>query len=146
MKRLGLLAFAIAVHLSADAAHADWIGFAEKIYDGDTFSLCDESVCNKIRICGIDAPEIGDEGSSQATAALAGFLKGRTVQCIQVGKGTVCDGRSTPINKDWIVAQCFFGTKDVARELVKGRFVCEWIKFSGGAYGGVSCPEELKAR
>jgi endonuclease YncB( thermonuclease family) len=118
MKRLGLLAFAIAVHLSANAAHADLIGFAEKIYDGDTFALCDQTVCNKIRICGIDAPEIGDKGSSQATAALAGLISGRTVQCIQVGKGTVCDGRSRPINRDRIVAQCFAGTKDIARELV----------------------------
>ena len=139
MKRLGLLAFAIAVHLSANAAHADLIGFAEKIYDGDTFALCDETACNKIRICGIDAPEIGVKGSSQATAALAGLLRGRTVQCIQVGKGTVCDGRSRPINRDRIVAQCFVGTKDVARELVKGRFVCEWVKFTGGAYQGNSC-------
>ena len=139
MNRLGLLAFALAMHLSADAAHADLIGFAEKIYDGDTFALCSETVCNKIRICGIDAPEIGVKGSSQATAALAGLLRGRTVQCIQVGKGTVCDGRSRPINRDRVVAQCFVGTKDVARELVKGRFVCEVSKFSGGAYGGSSC-------
>lgn len=140
MKRLGWLGFAIVVHLSADAAHADLIGFAEKIYDGDTFALCDETMCNKIRICGIDAPEIGAKGSSQATAALASLLRGRTVQCIQVGKGTVCDGRSRPTNRDRIVAQCFVGTKDVAGELVKGRFVCEWVKFSGGAYRGTSCP------
>ena len=139
MKQLGLLAFAI-LALSADIACADLIGMAEKIYDGDTFALCEETICNKIRICGIDAPEIGDNGSSLATAALASLLKGRTVQCIQVGNGTVCDGRSRPTNRDRIVAQCFAGTKDIARELVKGGFACDSVKFSGGAYGGASCP------
>lgn len=140
MNRFGLLVFVLAVYFSSGAAHADLIGFAEKIYDGDTFALCDETVCNKIRLCGIDAPETGVKGASQATAALASLLRGRTVQCIQVGKGTVCDGRSRPINRDRMVAQCFVGTKDVARELVKGRFACEVSKFSGGAYQGSSCP------
>jgi micrococcal nuclease len=139
MNRLGFLALAIAVPLSADLALADFIGTAAKIYDGDTFALCNETICNKVRICGIDAPELGTNGSAQATAALDGLLKGRTVQCIQVGNGTVCDGRSRPTNRDRIVAQCFVGSKDIARELVKGGFACDWVKFSGGAYGGGSC-------
>ena len=140
MNRIALLAFAITVPFNVDLAHADFIGQAAKIYDGDTFALCDETVCNKIRICGVDAPERGTNGSSQATAALAGLLKDRTVQCIQVGNGTVCDGRSRPTNRDRIVAQCFVGSKDIARELVKGGFACDWVKVSGGAYGGPGCP------
>lgn len=75
---------------------AEFEGRTDRIVDGDTFWLCDAATCTKIRLCGIDAPEIGDPRAAAATAALTALLRGQ-VRCVQVGAGTPCDGRSAPI-------------------------------------------------
>ena len=139
MRHLSVLAIIIALSLYAETSYADLIGTVPKIYDGDTFALCDKNVCHRIRLCGINAPELGYVGSSQATAALRGLVRGTSVRCVPVGNGTVCDGRSRPTNQGRLVAQCFVGATDIARALVKGGFACDWVKFSGGTYGGAAC-------
>lgn len=122
-----------------DAAGAELKGQVLAIEDGDTFDLCDGGECKRIRICGIDAPEIGSAGASEATAALRELVDGKVVACIQVGNGTVCDGRSRPTNRGRIVAQCFVDNTDIAASLVARGLACDWIKFSGGHYGGRPC-------
>ena len=44
------------------------------------------------------------------------MIEGKTIHCLQVGEGTVCDGRSKPNNRDRVVAQCFLdkGVPDAA--------------------------------
>ena len=54
--------------------------------------------------------------------------------CLQVGEGTVCDGKSKPTSRDRIVAQCFLDKLDVAEEMAKSGTACDWPKFSGGHY------------
>jgi hypothetical protein len=55
----------------------------------------------RVRICGIDAPERGQAGYGQAAGVLSSTIEGKTVHCLQVGEGTVCDGRSRPTSRDW---------------------------------------------
>lgn len=131
----------IASMMVAPANAAEFRGRAERIVDGDTFWLCEASVCTKIRLCGIDAPEIGDPRAAASTAALNALLRGK-VRCVQVGAGTPCDGRSASTNGDRIVAQCFAAGADVAASMTVQGFACDWMRFSGGHYspdGGERC-------
>lgn len=107
-------------------------GTAERVIDGDTFDFA----AFTIRICGIDAPERGETGYREAKTALAQMIKGRQVQCIPVGSGSICDGRSKPFSHKRVVAQCFAGNEDIAAWMVKSGHACDWVKFSGGAYPG----------
>ena len=47
---------------------------ATHVFDGDTFRTSDSVV---VRLAGIDAPERGEAGYAQATAALGEFIGGR---------------------------------------------------------------------
>jgi endonuclease YncB( thermonuclease family) len=71
-------------------------------------------------------------------------LSDKRIVCVQVGDGTICDGRSAPTNRGRIVAQCFVDKIDIAATLVSRGFACDWVKFSGGhyAHGGAArlCP------
>jgi endonuclease YncB( thermonuclease family) len=136
--------FAVLLVVAAVVAVSGWLlaapqtgmtGTPGKISDGDTFWLCDENRCEKFRLCGIDAPEDGQPGSDEATAALSELVKGKIVRCLPVGDGTVCDGRSKRHSHDRTVAQCFVGATDIAAELVRQGNACDWPKFSGGHYG-----------
>ena len=46
-------------------------------------------------------------------------LRSISAHCLQVGEGTVCDGKSKPNGRDRIVAQCFIDKFDIAEEMVK---------------------------
>jgi endonuclease YncB( thermonuclease family) len=139
------LVFAILIALAVSPAQsADLIGHVPAVADGDTFTLCAGAQCERIRLCGIDAPERGDALSAEATRAVRSMTDGATVRCTPVGEGTVCDGRSNRRNGNRLVAQCFVGDKDIAAELVRQGLACDWEKFSGGHYGrvagGAVCP------
>jgi endonuclease YncB( thermonuclease family) len=115
-------------------AAADYLGRATAVVDGDTFTMESESRRIRVRICGIDAPERGQPGYGQAAGALASLVEGKQVHCLQIGEGTVCDGRSKPASRDRIVGQCFIDKLDIAEEMAKSGTVCDWPKFSGGHY------------
>jgi endonuclease YncB( thermonuclease family) len=139
------LAVALSITLAAPSAQAaDLVGTVPAVADGDTFTLCAGAQCERIRLCGIDAPERGDALSAEATRAVRSMTDGTTVRCTPVGEGTVCDGRSNRRSGNRLVAQCFVGDKDIAAELVRRGFACDWEKFSGGHYGrvasGAACP------
>jgi len=111
-------------------------GPAVTIQDGDTFTIHDAAVGNKIvRLCGVDSPERGHQGYQEAKDALTGLIGGKIVRCVQVGSGaTPCDKRSPTKSRDRIVAQCFFEGKDVADKMVCSGNAVDWEKFSGGYY------------
>lgn len=129
---------------SSHSVAKDIIGTASRIVDGDTLYVCDKAVCEKIRLCGINAPERKDSGGKASTDELKAIAADRELRCIPVGQGTVCDGRSKPTSGDRIVAQCFLGKRDVAGMMVGRGQACDWVKFSGGHYSrngvGRACP------
>jgi len=126
-----LVILTLATAAGVNAAYAaDLTGPVRFVADGDTFDIGDTAV----RLCGIDAPEKGEAGYMKASAALKALVEGKTVRCVQVGDGTVCDGRSKPTSYDRIVAQCFVGDQDIAASLVAAGVACDWTRFSGGYY------------
>lgn len=92
-RRLGVFV-AIASLFAGTAGATDIVGTIGKVIDGDTFWLCDADRCQKVRICGIDAPERGRPGSNMARDRMEKLVIGKTVRCRQVDEGTPCDGRS----------------------------------------------------
>ena len=99
-----LCAAAVALMLHSPAVAADHLGKVTAVADGDTFTMELETGKVRVRICGIDAPERGQPGYGQAAGVLSNMIEGKTVHCLQVGEGTVCDGKSNPKNRDRIVA------------------------------------------
>lgn len=129
-----VIALVLLVFSATSASAVDLTGTPDKIYDGDTFVVCDQEKCTKIRVCGIDAPESHETEGLASRVALEGLLKGKTVRCVPVGDGTVCDGKSRKTSRDRVVAQCFVDGKDIAQIMVGNGHACDWTKFSGGAY------------
>src|SRR3954454_20378486 len=106
-----IVAFAIAMSVTAASAQ-QFTGTVPRVQDGDTFDRFDATACHRIRICGIDAPERGEPGYREPTAALRLIVGSQPVRCVQVGSGTVSDERSRPTNRTRYVAQCFVGADD----------------------------------
>ena len=109
-----LLAAMVAAFVCSPAIAADYLGKVLAVSDGDTFTMEADGAKVRVRICGIDAPERGQAGYGQAAGVLSSMIEGKTVHCLQVGEGTVCDGRSRPTSRDRIVAQCFLDKVDIA--------------------------------
>lgn len=118
---------------SSIAYAADYEGFASAV-DGDTIELRNGEKTMAVRLCGIDSPETNHAGGPEATAKMRELIRGKEVQCVQVGGGTPCDGRSRPTSHTRIVAQCFVEGLDLAKEMVCSGHAVDWPKFSGGYY------------
>ncbi|WP_394689019.1 thermonuclease family protein [Hoeflea sp.] len=125
---LGVTLIALASPTAAESIE----GHIDHVTDGDTFAFPGLN----IRICGIEAPERGAPGFDAATQALEAIIGTKTVKCLPVGAGTICDGRSKTINRKRVVAQCFVDDVDIGAEMVRRGHACDWRKFSGGAYPG----------
>lgn len=91
------------------------------VIDGDTIIISG----TKIRIAGIDAPEIDHPWGKNSKFALIKLCKGKIVTA------TI----KNELSYDRIVAKCCLpdGT-DIAAELVKQGLALDWPKFSGGEY------------
>jgi micrococcal nuclease len=91
------------------------------VIDGDTIVISS----TKIRIAGIDAPELDHPWGKKAKFALISMCKGKVVTA------EIKDEMSY----DRIVAKCFLpdGT-DIAAVLVEQGLALDWPKFSGGQY------------
>jgi endonuclease YncB( thermonuclease family) len=112
---------------------ADYEGSAV-IVDGDTIELHVGDKIIPVRLCGIDSPEARHAGGPEASAKMASLIAGKEVQCVQVGDGTPCDGRSKPTSHKRIVAQCFVDGVDISKVMVCSGHAVDWPKFSGGYY------------
>lgn len=135
----GLPVLALLLVAAQPVVAGELVGPVASIRDGDTFTIRGTD----IRLCGIDAPERDEPGYAAAADALRAITAGKVVRCVQVGRGTPCDGRSKPTSYDRIVAQCFVDGEDIAALLVRAGVACDWVRFSGGHYsaeGGRRCP------
>ena len=119
-----MLATIVTVALMAFAAVASsGDGFAcrvASITDGDTFRCTDGK---KIRVHGIDAPEMDTRQGPSSQAALVGIIGGRALVCEQNGT-----------SYDRIVATCFLGGRDIAALMVQRAAARDCPRYSGGAY------------
>jgi endonuclease YncB( thermonuclease family) len=117
-----LLSGAITLALLGGSAFVGYDAFTGQrlhVVDGDTFDLDGE----RIRVWGIQAPEMRDPGGKAAKAGLQRILVA-PVSC----ERKYLD----PFERT--VAQCFSGGKDIAAELVRQGFAVDWPYYSGGYY------------
>lgn len=98
--------------------------------DGDTIVI--EGVDERVRLFGIQAPELGrhgtrsQPGSRVAQRALSRILSEGEVSCVHVDRDRY--GRH--------VAICSIDGEDIAPRLMgAAKWVREWCKYSGGYYG-----------
>lgn len=98
------------------------------VIDGDTIVI--DNV--RIRLAGIDAPELDHPWSQKSKWALVQLCKGQTVTA-----------RIKPeLSYDRVVAECFLPDgRDLAAELVRGGLALDWPKFSGGKYRHLEQPD-----
>lgn len=91
------------------------------VIDGDTIVIGDV----RLRLAGIDAPELDHPYGKQAKWALVQMCKGQTVTA-----------RIRPeLSYDRLVAECFLPDgRDLSAELVRAGLALDWPKFSGGKY------------
>ena len=109
---------------------ATLIGTVTHIRDGDTLVLDDPP----IRLDGIHAPEHGEPGGSEATAALTALV--REAQFILLCRSA---GYSSG---DRLVAVCFTPDgRDIAAELIRMGVARDCPRFSGGRYAELEQPE-----
>ena len=98
------------------------------VIDGDTIIIDD----TRIRLAGIDAPELDHPYGKQAKWAMVQLCKGQTVTA-----------RIRPeLSYDRVVAECSLPDgRDLAAELVRAGMALDWPKFSGGKYKHLETPE-----
>lgn len=128
---------AAGIILFSQAHAANLVGVVNYITDGDTFEMQVNGETVKIRVCGIEAPESSEPNFARSRDYLFGHIMKRTVRCVPVGQGSVCDGRSPPRNRDRIVAQCFLDKQDVGELMIRAGMACDWLRFSGGHYSKI---------
>lgn len=101
----------------------DVSGRVDRVVDGDTLRL--EGLSTRIRIWGLDAPEVKDAGGSFATQTLESMVLGGPLVC-----------RVMDIDRyDRIVGQCFTQDgRDVAATMIAAGVAQEYCRFSRNHY------------
>jgi endonuclease YncB( thermonuclease family) len=98
-------------------------GQVTRVVDGDTFWI--SSADERIRVWGLDAPEIDQPGGARATAALAGLISRQQLTCRQ--RDIDRYGR--------IVGQCFLPDgRDVTAAMIASGTAEEYCRYSGNHY------------
>jgi len=101
-----------------------------KISDGDTIRSNCQGTIERIRFCGIDAPEKKQELGNKSTALLKQLLSGGKVNIVAIEKDRF--GRT--------VAELFVGDRFINAEMVKAGLAYEYKKYSK------KCPNRLQIR
>jgi endonuclease YncB( thermonuclease family) len=118
--KLTLILTSALVALATPAHAQDFSCTVASITDGDTFRCTDGK---KIRIHGIDAPEMDTQQGPASKVALAQILSGKVVVCEQNGT-----------SYDRIVATCLLDGQDIAALMVQQAQARDCPRYSGGAY------------
>jgi endonuclease YncB( thermonuclease family) len=98
------------------------------VIDGDTIII--DNI--RLRLAGIDAPELDHPYGKQSKWALVQMCKGQTITA-----------RIKPeLSYDRLVAECYLPDgRDLAAELVRCGLALDWPKFSGGKYRHLEHPD-----
>lgn len=123
---LGLVSVAaVFAPLAAPAAENPTI----RVIDGDGFELAGE----RIRLWGIDAPELRQECSKDGVRYACGEIARDNLDLLLAGQAVAC------VEKDRdrygrTVALCTVGGEDVAGWMVRHGWALDWPRYSGGRY------------
>lgn len=98
-------------------------GRVTKVSDGDTIRI--EGHKPRIRLWGVDAPELKNRGGKKSKAYLTGLVFGQTVTCTIVGDDRY---RRT-------VARCDLGAADIGGHMISTIHASEYCRYSKGYYG-----------
>lgn len=102
------------------------------VIDGDTIDING----TRIRLAGIDAPEMDHPHGKSAKWALANLCKGQEVRAVFEGD----------MSHDRTVATCYLPDgRDLSAELVQAGLAIDWPKFSGGKYRHLE-PEGIRKK
>jgi micrococcal nuclease len=94
------------------------------VIDGDTIDIGG----TRIRLSGIDAPEMDHPYGKTAKWTLVNLCKGQEVRAVFDGD----------LSHDRTVATCYLPDgRDLSAEMVKAGMAIDWRKFSGGKYAGL---------
>lgn len=111
---------AIATAVMAGDAHLAFSGYVEHVTDGDTFRMNGM----RIRLWGIDAPEMAQPLGPEAKRKLAAFVLGQRITCHDKGSDRY---KRT-------VAKCFLNGTDLGAYMVSQGYAIDYTKYSGGLY------------
>ena len=102
------------------------------VIDGDTIVVAK----TRIRLAGIDAPELDHPWGQKSKSAVISMCLGQTITVKITGEPSY----------DRVVARCFLPDgRDIAAELVKAGLAIDWPKFSGGRYRDLE-PEGIRKK
>lgn len=97
------------------------------VIDGDTIDIGG----TRIRLGGIDAPELDHPYGAKAKWTLVNLCKGQTIRAVF----------DEEVSHDRVVATCTLPDgRDLAAEMVKAGMAIDWPKFSRGKYSGLEPP------
>lgn len=97
------------------------------VIDGDTIDISG----TRIRLAGIDAPELDDPYGMAAKGALMRLCKGAVIRAVTSGD----------LSHDRLVAFCYLPDgRDLSAEMVRMGLAIDWTKFSGGKYRHLEPP------
>lgn len=100
------------------------------VIDGDTIDFNG----TRIRLFGVDAPELDQPYGNSAKWALVRLCRGQEVRAVFDGS----------MSHDRTVARCYLPDgRDLSEEMVRAGMALDWPKFSGGVY---RCYEPQDAR
>ena len=119
-------AFALAFLIAASASAAEPV----RVIDGDGFELAGE----KIRLWGIDAPELRQECSKDGVRYACGRIARDNLELLTTGREIVCEAQGRPDRYGRTVASCTADGEDVAGWMVRHGWALDWPRYSGGAY------------
>lgn len=99
-----------------------------RVIDGDTVVI--NSI--RVRVAGIDAPELEHPWGKKSKWAL-----------VELCKGQIVTAHIKPeLSHDRVVAECFLPDgRDLAAELVRRGLALDWPRFSGGKYRHLEPPD-----
>ncbi|MFO6464002.1 thermonuclease family protein [Jannaschia sp. KMU-145] len=99
-----------------------------RVIDGDTIIMGRV----RLRLWGIDAPELDEPWGQEAKLAMIDICKGRVITAVLTGETTYAR----------YVARCYRDDdEDIAGELVRRGLALDWPVFSGGAFARLESPE-----
>jgi len=119
------ISIAVAIVFLSVSAYSAEIEGVPSIIDGDTLSIGGK----KIRIHGIDAPEINQECQYPGGVYLCGRFATEAIYKILLSKAVSCEQRDVDKYKR-IVAVCWSGGLDVGAEMVRQGWARAYVAYS----------------